>query len=422
MADNAQKVRDIIEKELGVEREKLTDEASFIEDLGADSLDIVELVMEFEKEFNIDIPDEDAEKLRTVGDAIGYSEHEDAATQRVKRRVVVTGMGAITPVGNDVATTWRAITAGVSGGAPITKFDRIDLSGALRLRGERLRSARVHGAQGSQARRPVRAVRHRRLGAGDDRRRASTIRRATTPSALGVIIGSGIGGLKTFEEQHDVYRERGASKISAFFIPMFISDIAAGLVSMRFNAQGPELRDDLGMRDERARDRRRVSHDPVRRRRRHHHRRLRGDRHADGDRRLREHEGAVRAQRIAGNGVPSVRRDARRLRDGRRRRESSSSRSCEHALERGAHDLRRDRRLRRDWRRVSPHRAGAGRRGRAARDAPRDGRRQAARRPTSTTSTRTARRRRPTISTRRRRSRRSSATRVEESTSARPSR
>ena len=70
MADNAQKVRDIIEKELGVEREKLTDEASFIEDLGADSLDIVELVMEFEKEF--DIPDEDAEKLRTVGDAVGY--------------------------------------------------------------------------------------------------------------------------------------------------------------------------------------------------------------------------------------------------------------------------------------------------------------------------------------------------------------
>jgi acyl carrier protein len=72
MADNADKVRDIIEKELGVEREKLTDEASFIEDLGADSLDIVELVMEFEKEFNIDIPDEDAEKLRTVGDAVGY--------------------------------------------------------------------------------------------------------------------------------------------------------------------------------------------------------------------------------------------------------------------------------------------------------------------------------------------------------------
>lgn len=72
MADLSEKVKDIIEKELGVEREKLTSEASFIEDLGADSLDIVELVMEFEKEFNIDIPDEDAEKLRTVGDALGY--------------------------------------------------------------------------------------------------------------------------------------------------------------------------------------------------------------------------------------------------------------------------------------------------------------------------------------------------------------
>ena len=72
MADLEEKVREIIAKELGVEREKLTDQASFMEDLGADSLDTVELVMEFEKEFNIDIPDEEAEKLRTVGDAIAY--------------------------------------------------------------------------------------------------------------------------------------------------------------------------------------------------------------------------------------------------------------------------------------------------------------------------------------------------------------
>ena len=74
MADQTEKVKTIIERELGVERDKLTNEASVIEDLGADSLDIVELVMEFEKEFNIDIPDEDAEKLRTVGDAVAYLE------------------------------------------------------------------------------------------------------------------------------------------------------------------------------------------------------------------------------------------------------------------------------------------------------------------------------------------------------------
>ena len=74
MADNAQRVRDIIEKELGVEREKLTDDASFIEDLGADSLDIVELVMAFEEAFKIQIPDEDAEKITTVKQAVDYIE------------------------------------------------------------------------------------------------------------------------------------------------------------------------------------------------------------------------------------------------------------------------------------------------------------------------------------------------------------
>jgi acyl carrier protein len=71
--DNVEeKVKDIIVEELGVEREKLTGQASFMEDLGADSLDTVELVMAFAKEFDIDIPDEDAEKLRTVGDALAY--------------------------------------------------------------------------------------------------------------------------------------------------------------------------------------------------------------------------------------------------------------------------------------------------------------------------------------------------------------
>ena len=72
MSEMVEKVKDIIVEELGVEREKLTETASFMEDLGADSLDTVELVMAFEKEFDIDIPDEEAEKLRTVGDALKY--------------------------------------------------------------------------------------------------------------------------------------------------------------------------------------------------------------------------------------------------------------------------------------------------------------------------------------------------------------
>ena len=72
MSNVEEKVKDIIVEELGVEREKLTSDASFMEDLGADSLDTVELVMAFEKEFDIDIPDEEAVKLRTVGDAMSY--------------------------------------------------------------------------------------------------------------------------------------------------------------------------------------------------------------------------------------------------------------------------------------------------------------------------------------------------------------
>jgi acyl carrier protein len=66
------KVKEIIVDNLGVDGEKVTPDASFVEDLGADSLDTVELVMAFEEEFDIEIPDEDAEKLTTVGEAVSY--------------------------------------------------------------------------------------------------------------------------------------------------------------------------------------------------------------------------------------------------------------------------------------------------------------------------------------------------------------
>ena len=72
MSNVEEKVKDIIVEELGVEREKLTNDASFMEDLGADSLDTVELVMAFEEEFGVEIPDDAAEKISTVSDAIKY--------------------------------------------------------------------------------------------------------------------------------------------------------------------------------------------------------------------------------------------------------------------------------------------------------------------------------------------------------------
>jgi 3-oxoacyl-[acyl-carrier-protein] synthase II len=156
----------------------------------------------------------------------------------MKRRVVVTGLGAITPVGNDVATTWRSILDGRSGSALITKFDYagFPVTFACEVKGfdpslymERKEAKRADAF----TQYAVGAATQAMADAG------LTSNPIADPDRIGVIIGSGIGGLKSFEEQHDVYRERGASKISPFFIPMFIADIAAGIVSMRFNAKGP---------------------------------------------------------------------------------------------------------------------------------------------------------------------------------------
>ena len=72
MSEVAERVKKIVVEHLGVEADKVSDSASFIDDLGADSLDIVELVMKFEDEFNLEIPDEEAEKIQTVQDAINY--------------------------------------------------------------------------------------------------------------------------------------------------------------------------------------------------------------------------------------------------------------------------------------------------------------------------------------------------------------
>ncbi len=156
----------------------------------------------------------------------------------MSRRVVVTGMGAVTPVGNSVAATWDALIAGRSGVAPITKFDaakfpvRIaaevkDFNPGDFMDRKEVKRSDVYTQYSVAAAKMAMAD----AGLSDTS--------SLDPDRIGVIVGSGIGGLKSFEEQHDVYREMGPGKISPFFIPMFIADIAAGIVSMHFNAKGP---------------------------------------------------------------------------------------------------------------------------------------------------------------------------------------
>ena len=156
----------------------------------------------------------------------------------MKRRVVVTGMGAITPVGNDVATTWRSLIEGKSGTAPITKFDASTFP--VRFAAEVKGFDPLNYMERKEAKRADHYTQYAVAGARQAMTDAGLVERnGMDPDRIGVIIGSGIGGLKSFEEQHDVYRERGVGKISPFFIPMFIADIAAGIVSMQFNAKGP---------------------------------------------------------------------------------------------------------------------------------------------------------------------------------------
>ncbi len=156
----------------------------------------------------------------------------------MRRRVVVTGFGCLTPVGNDVATTWRSILAGQSGAGPITKFDAttFPVRFAAEVKGfdpvefmDRKEAKRADAYTQYAVAAAVQAMQDAGFAEGN----------GYDPERTGVIIGSGIGGLRSFEEQHDVYKARGPSKISPFFIPMFIADIAAGIVSMRFNAKGP---------------------------------------------------------------------------------------------------------------------------------------------------------------------------------------
>ncbi|HZF66700.1 MAG TPA: beta-ketoacyl-ACP synthase II [Gemmatirosa sp.] len=158
----------------------------------------------------------------------------------MRRRVVVTGLGAVSPVGNDVATTWRSLLEGRSGGAPITKFDASSFAVrfACEVKGfdvspymDRKEAKRSDPYTQYAMAASVQAMQDAGFADGT----------GYVPEATGVIIGSGIGGLRTFEEQHKTYMEHGAKRISPFFVPMFISDIAAGVVSMRFNAKGPNL-------------------------------------------------------------------------------------------------------------------------------------------------------------------------------------
>ena len=155
------------------------------------------------------------------------------------RRVVVTGLGLVTPVGLDVDETWDALIAGRSGGAPITQFDPAEWS--VRI------ACEVKGfdpevyMDRKEVRRADRFL-QLAIGASHQAVEQAGLESAISeipPERFGVIVGSGIGGVATMEEQHQRMLDRGPGRVSPFFVPMFIGDMAAGMISMRYGARGP---------------------------------------------------------------------------------------------------------------------------------------------------------------------------------------
>jgi 3-oxoacyl-[acyl-carrier-protein] synthase II len=157
----------------------------------------------------------------------------------MERRVVVTGMGAVTPLGIGVEATWQAMRAGRSGVTTITLFD------ASRFTSQVAGEVKDFDPAAWMEARDVRhtdrfvqfAVAAAQMAVQDAGRGLDT----TDPTRVGVLIGSGIGGIWTWESQHRILLEKGPGRITPFFIPMMITDIASGRVAMLFGAQGPNL-------------------------------------------------------------------------------------------------------------------------------------------------------------------------------------
>jgi 3-oxoacyl-[acyl-carrier-protein] synthase II len=154
-------------------------------------------------------------------------------------RVVITGAGLITPVGGDLTSTWNALLEGVSGAGPITLFETTP-DFEVRFAAEVKNFQPENTMEKKEAKRMDRFAQFA-LAASVEAVKNSGLEEypKLDRDRVGVLIASGIGGIGTFEDQARIMVERGPKRLSPFFIPMFIPDIAAGHVSMRYGFRGP---------------------------------------------------------------------------------------------------------------------------------------------------------------------------------------
>ena len=161
---------------------------------------------------------------------------EGVKIKMTKRRVVVTGIGAVSPLGNDAHTTWENVLAGKSGIGPLTRLNADDFP--AKVAGE-LKDFDIEKYVDRKEARKMDRFTHYAIAASvmavEDAKLEINDSNATR---VGVWIGSGIGGLETLETQHEIFLNRGYKRVSPFFVPMMIPDMAAGQVSIKLGAKG----------------------------------------------------------------------------------------------------------------------------------------------------------------------------------------
>lgn len=161
------------------------------------------------------------------------------AVTSAARRVVVTGLGCLSPNGPDVATTWEAVAAGRSGASAITRFDASDLP--VRIACEVKAEREVENLPAKEARRMDRVLRYALVAAQEAVAHAALDFEQTNRERVMVAIGSGIGGVETLFHNQKVLETKGARRVSPFTVPYSIVNMPSGMVSIHFRLGGPNL-------------------------------------------------------------------------------------------------------------------------------------------------------------------------------------
>jgi 3-oxoacyl-[acyl-carrier-protein] synthase II len=156
----------------------------------------------------------------------------------MRKDVVITGMGCITPLGNDPETLWQNILAGKSGVAPITHFDTSDFRTKF---GAEVKNFDAVGEIGRDARRMDRFSQFAVVSARQAVQDAGLVVTVENRDRIGAIIGTGIGGVNTLSEQFKIMNERGACRVSPFLVPMMLPDSAGANVAIDLGIRGPNL-------------------------------------------------------------------------------------------------------------------------------------------------------------------------------------